>query len=206
MITYEQQLNRDRWWALMEGSLHFEKQSAVHKTLLKITQRLEQLGVPYAVAGAMALFFHGYRRFTEDVDLLVSPDGLQKIHRRLDELGFVPSSPGSKNLRDTESGVRVEFLVAGDYPGDGKPKTISFPNPEDAAVELDGVRCLKLPTLVELKLASSSAPRRLRDLADVQELIHVLRLPGEFASQINPTVRDLFLTLWEEVQRIPPEE
>jgi hypothetical protein len=31
--------------------------------------------------------------------------------------GYLPPFAGSKNLRDTESGVRIEFLVAGDYPG-----------------------------------------------------------------------------------------
>jgi hypothetical protein len=185
--------------------MHFEQESAVHQTLRKITRRLEQLGVPYAVVGGMALFFHGYRRFTEDVDILVSKEGLQVIHQRLEGLGYLPPFAGSKNLRDTELGVRVEFLVAGDYPGDGKPKAISFPRPEDVAVELDGVRCLRLPSLVELKLASGSEPGRVKDLGDVQELIRVLNLPAGFAQQIHPSVRDLFLRLWEGVQGSPPE-
>ncbi len=90
MITYEQRLNHNLDWALREGSMHFEKDSAVHKTLRKITRRLEELGIPYAVVGGMAMFFHGYRRFTEDVDLLVTRDGLVEIHRRLEGLGYVP--------------------------------------------------------------------------------------------------------------------
>ena len=65
VIAYEDRLNRDRRWALQEGSMHFEKESAVFKTMRQIARRLEQLGVPYAVAGGMALFQHGYRRFTE---------------------------------------------------------------------------------------------------------------------------------------------
>jgi hypothetical protein len=68
VITYEQLLDRDLRWALEEGSMHFEQESRVHKALRKIVKRLEELGVPYALAGAMALFFHGFRRFTEDVD------------------------------------------------------------------------------------------------------------------------------------------
>ena len=70
MIAYEQLLSRDVGWALREGGMHFEKDSAVHKALRKITRRLEELGIPYAIVGGMAMFFHGYRRFTEDVDLL----------------------------------------------------------------------------------------------------------------------------------------
>src|SRR5688572_30608456 len=100
MITYEQQLARDLWWGFKEGSMHFEKESAVHKAMKKVTKRLEQLGIPYAVVGGMALFFHGFRRFTEDVDILVTREGLQEIHRRLDGLGWVPPFAGSKHLRD----------------------------------------------------------------------------------------------------------
>src|SRR5262245_36460839 len=159
MITYEQQLNRDRWWALQEGSMHFEKESAVHKALIKITRRLEQLGIPYAAVGGMALFFHGFRRFTEDVHILVTREGLQEIHRRLEGLGWVPPFEGSKHLRDAENGVKVEFLVAGDYPGDGKPKPIAFPDPADASTLIGGVRFLQLPRLIELKLARSEERR-----------------------------------------------
>ena len=56
-----------------EGSMHFEEESAVQKTLRRIAKRLDELGVPYAVVGGLAMFFHGYRRFTEDVDILVTP-------------------------------------------------------------------------------------------------------------------------------------
>src|SRR5436305_4549917 len=105
MITYEQQLNRDRRWAFREGSMHFEKESAVHKTLDAISRRLDELGIPYAVVGAMAFFFHGFRRFTEDVDLLVTPEGLKTIHERLEGLGYLPPFTGSKHLRDTATGV-----------------------------------------------------------------------------------------------------
>src|SRR5438876_11374157 len=138
MVIYEQQLSRDPRWALREGSMHFERESAVHKALEAITRRLQELGIPYAVAGGIALFFHGYRRFTEDVDILVTAEGLQTIHQRLDGLGYVPPFTGSQNLRDTTSGVRIEFLVSGNFPGDGKPKPVAFPDPAAASVEIEG--------------------------------------------------------------------
>ena len=72
---------------------------------------------------------HGFRRFTEDVDILVTRDGLKAIHAHLEGLGYVPPFTGSKNLRDTEHGVRIEFLIAGEFPGDGKPKPVAFPGP-----------------------------------------------------------------------------
>jgi hypothetical protein len=185
--------------------MHFEKESAVHKTLFKITRRLEELKIPYAVVGGMAMFFHGYRRFTEDVDLLVTREDLAEIHRQLEGLGYVPPFAGSKQLRDAEHGVRVEFLVTGEYPGDGLPKPVSFPDPRTVTIEADGIRFLRLNTLIELKLASGmSNPRRAKDLADVQELIDVLNLPADFADQLDPYVRPKFNELWTIVRTHSP--
>jgi hypothetical protein len=63
-----------------------------------------------------------------------------------------------------------------------------------------------LEKLIELKLASGlSAPYRLRDLSDVQELIARLKLPLEFADQLDESVRDEYRRLWQNAQAIPPE-
>src|SRR5262249_5135435 len=107
--------------------MHFEEKSAVHETLQRIVRRLNELGVAYAVVGGMALFFHGLRRFSEDVDILVTREDLAQIHERLEGLGYTPPFAGSKHLRDTSTGVRVEFLVSGEFPGDGRPKPVAFP-------------------------------------------------------------------------------
>ncbi len=184
--------------------MHFEEASAVHRTLRRVARRLDELGVPYAAAGGMALFLHGYRRFTEDVDILVTKDGLRRIHERLKGLGYVALFPGSKNLRDAESGVRIKFLTVGDYPGDGKLKPVALPDPAAAGVERDGVRYLSLPKLIELKLASGlTNSLRLKDIADVQELIRLLKPPASLADQLDPSVRGKFLELWTLIQENP---
>jgi hypothetical protein len=206
MVAYEQLLDHDLDWALREGSMHFEEKSAVHKALRKITSRLEEIGVSYAVVGGMAMFLHGYRRFTEDVDLLITREGLAEVHRQLEGLGYVPPFSGSKQLRDTEDGVRIEFLVTGDYPGDGKPKPVAFPDPAQSSIELNGIRCLALPRLIELKLASGMTnPGRLKDLADVQELIRTLHLTEGLADELNPFVQQKYRELWATVQNTPSE-
>lgn len=202
MLAYESRLNADPRWALSEGSRHFEERSAVQDTLRRIAQRLDALGIPYAVSGGMALFHHGLRRFTEDVDILVTRDGLAKVHESLAGLGYLPSAAGGKSLRDTQTGVRIDFLIAGDYPGDGKPKPVAFPDPaagpSSVAFEHDGIRYLRLPVLIELKLASGmTSPARLRDLSDVLELIRLLRLPANFADQLSEYVRPKFLELFQ---------
>lgn len=150
--------------ALEQVSRFFMRNDPVHESLRRITDKLDELSIPYAVVGGMALVAHGYGRTTEDVNLLVTPEGLEAIHKSLDGLGYVPPFPGASQLRDTQTGVQIEFVVTGRYPGDGKPKPIAFPSPIDAAVDIDGVRYVSLPVLIELKLASGMTnPGRLRE-------------------------------------------
>ena len=46
-----------------------------------------------------------------------------------------------------------------------------------------------------------TAPDRLKDLADVQEMIKIRGLGAHFAEKLNPYVREEFLKLLEAVQR-----
>jgi hypothetical protein len=50
-----------------------------------------------------------------------------------------------------------------------------------------------------------TAPDRLKDLADVQELIKVRQLEPEFAQRLDPYVREKFLELSETVKQSPKE-
>jgi hypothetical protein len=206
VASYESKLNANLDWALEEGSMHFDEKSAVHQSLRKVAKRLNELQIPYAVVGGMALFSHGLRRFTEDVNILVSSEGLQNIHQQLEGLGYVSPFQGSKQLRDAETGVRIEFLVAGQFPGDGKPKPIAFPEPGSVTVDIGGVKYVRLEKLVELKLASGmTSSGRVKDLGDVQELIRVLKLGADFEMKLDPYVREKFAELRRGVEENPSE-
>ena len=203
--VYEDMLKRDWEWAMDEGDRHFQGEDAIFKTLRKIAGRLESIGVPYAIAGGMALHAHGFRRLTVDVDILVTREGLSTLHAKLEGLGYVPPFAGSKNLRDAEYGVRVKFLVAGQFPGDGNPKPVAFPDPAEVGVELKGVRYLRLPKLVDLRLASgmTGGVHRMRDFADVIALIEAVRLSADFADELNPCVREKYLEFWHGIKESP---
>lgn len=202
--TYEERLAGDLWGAIREGSMHFEGRSAVQETLRRVTKRLGELGIDYAVVGGMALFAHGLRRFTEDVDILVTREGLRQVHQILEGSGYRPPFLGSKNLRDTETGVRIEFLVTGDFPGDGRPKPVQFPEPQTVATELGDIKYLNLPALLEMKLASGMTnPERFKDLVDVQGLIRLLPLPQVYAEHLNPYVHAQYGELWRTVFGTP---
>ncbi|MBA3321476.1 MAG: hypothetical protein H0T45_08545 [Pyrinomonadaceae bacterium] len=186
-----------------EGLRYFMGQGSLNHALAQLATDLQRREIDYMVIGAVALLAHGYPRFTEDIDLVMTKEGLDVFHRELIGLGYAPAFQGArKRLRATRDGVSIEIITSGEYPGDGKPKPVSFPVPAAASVEIDGVRIVTLEKLIELKLASGmTAPDRLKDLADVQELIKVRKLTSDFAERLDPYVRDQYLKLCRAVEQ-----
>lgn len=184
-----------------EGLRFFMGEGTLNEVLRKITKDLENKGIDYNLIGAVALNQHGYRRFTEDIDLLLSREGLEKFRHELVGLGYRPAFEGAtKKFRTTAENVTIEIITEGEFPGDGKPKPVVFPNPSESETKIDGIKTLSLEKLIELKLASGmTAPHRLKDLADVQEVIKIKDLTAEFAEKLNPFVREKFLELQKAV-------
>src|SRR5262245_28846145 len=189
------------WQSFLEGSRFFMGQGPIHETLRSLAVTLDTEGIDYALVGGMALVAHGYRRFTEDIDLLVTPENLDRFRERCLGRGYLPAFPGAaKTFKDTQTGVRIEMLTTGEYPGDGKPKPVRFPDPQDVAFEREGLKIIRLEPLIELKLASGlSAAHRLKDLSDVQDLIQKLDLPLDLAERLDVSVRDEYRRLWQTV-------
>jgi len=194
------------WAAAEEATRFFMGQADVQRALVRIAETLDHLDIPYAVMGAMALNEWGYRRVTVDVDVLLTADGLARLKAAVLGRGYLEKFPGSRGLRDVASGVTIDVVLAGEYPGDGKPKPVAFPDPGRAAVRGERVALLPLPTILELKLASGiSAPHRLKDLADVLEVIRALDLPRDLGWQLDASVRDKYDELWQAAQVRDPE-
>ena len=199
MLTYEQLLNRDLDWALREGSSHFEGLSAPHRTVRRFAHFLDDLGVDYAILGDLAYFFHGYRRFTEIVEVLVTADGLRTIRVNLECDGSFCSTHHVQKLRDADTGVLIKLFVSGHCARCDKSGAAIYPEPT-ASLEIYGLRVLDLSSIIQLKLASGNFSHRIGCLADVQELIKALYLPLDFQYQISPTLRELYQKLWYEAQ------
>jgi hypothetical protein len=178
-------------------------EGTLNATLARVTSDLDAHDIRYAVIGATALLAHGYPRFTEDIHLLMTREGLEKFHAELIGLGYAPAFPGAKkNLRSTRDGISIEVMTTGEYPGDGKPKPVTMPDPVSASTDIKGIRYVTLEKLIELKLASGiSAPHRLKDLADVQELIKIKKLDADFANKLDPYVRAKYLELQDAVSK-----
>lgn len=184
---------------------YFMGSSPLQAAAVQIATLLHELDIDYAIAGSLCLAAHGVVRATEDVDILIGRDDLERFKRAWLGRGYVNVREGGKAVRDTVNGVRLDFLIEGDYPGDGKPKPVRFPAPALASADVGRLRVLDLRHFIELKLASGmSAPHRLQDLADVLRLITVKQLPRDQAEALNPYVREKYLELWQSAQH--PED
>jgi hypothetical protein len=180
---------------------YFPGEGAAHRTRIKLAATLKKLQLPFAIVGAFRFLQQEHE--TRKVSLLVTRAGLPAIQDAFIGCGYLPAFPGSRAIRDTETGVQIDFLVTGDYPGDGKPGPISFPNPEGLIEMIDGLPILKLPRLVELKLASgiTGGLNRLKDIADIVEAVKRIPLDESLAPQLHPFVRDKYLEICAGVDR-----
>src|SRR4051812_42560315 len=115
--------------ALENARRFFVGEADVQKALRKLVEVLHHERIPYAIAGALALNAYGYERVTVDVDVLLTREGLADFKAKYLGRGYSEKFKGSRGVRDTEHGVNVDVLVSGEFPGDGKPKPVAFPDP-----------------------------------------------------------------------------
>ena len=155
----------------------------------KAVGALSRAGIPSLVVGGYAVQEHGYARFTSDVDLVV-PD-VAEAGGVLSINGFEENFGSSMTVTDRVSKVEVNLLPGGKSVG---PGPLMLPMPEQASEEPNIV---DLRTLVEIKLSSymGSPLSRLRDLADVIELIRASNMERNFlmADQVGP----VYLETWD---------
>jgi hypothetical protein len=133
----------------------------------------------------MAMVLHGFNRCTDTIEILVTADASARARNQF----------GVGTAR-----VRLRLIAAGDK-DISRANDLRFPDPRDVTVEREGFPVIAIPKLIELKLASGlHVAHRLRDLADVQDLIPALKLPRELGDQLDPSVRDGYFHMWDAAQ------
>ncbi len=177
--------------------MFFQGKDEVHKSLRRLVKRLEKAGIPYAVMGGMAVYAHGHRRPTADLDILFTADGFARFKDQFVPKNYdnVPKRP--RRFVDKTNDIQLDILVTGLYPGSGKPGPIAFPDPEQVAETINDVQFVDLVTLVQLKLAA----RRYQDFADVVNLIRAHNLDESFADHLHDSVLDDYIECLEEKRR-----
>ncbi len=170
--------------------------SGVLETARAAAATLAQWDIPHLVVGGIAVQEHGYPRVTIDVDLVV-PDILEAVECLTADLAgpFVRVPGREDRVEDRRNGVRVDLLPAGHVLKDG----CKIPFPQPARISED-LQVVSLECLLSLKLDSwsGSPARRLKDKADVTELILRRKLPRDLA--VAEAVREIYVQTWDAIQ------
>lgn len=167
--------------------------SGLERTLRDAVAILAHHLVTHLVVGGLAVQEHGYFRVTTDCDIVV-PDVFGAVDLLTADLsGPFSRIPGRQDaVKDTRNAVLIDLLPAGRVLKEGCK--VPFPDPKEVS---DQPCFVPLGKLISLKLDSwsNSPTRRLKDKADVIELIKELDLPRELA--VDEPVRALYIETWD---------
>lgn len=150
----------------------------LHKDLREFIELLNSHGVEYVVVGGHAVAFHGYPRYTGDIDFLVRPteENVSRIVAVLEGFGISGAHELKAALTQPEKIIqigrppnRIDLLTSA--------SGVDFEEVWNQAIsaELDGLP-VRFPDLSSL-LKNKRASGRPKDLADVDELEKVVK-PG----------------------------
>jgi hypothetical protein len=152
--------------------------------------------IPHLIVGGLAVQEHGYPRVTIDVDIVV-PDVLEAVEFLTASITgpFYRVPETHDRVEDRRNGVIIDLLPAGKVLKSGCK--IPFPQPKTIAEKL---QIISLEDLISLKLDSwnGSPSRRIKDKADVTELILRRKLPRDLA--VATVVRALYTDTWDALQ------
>jgi hypothetical protein len=184
--------------SLLDGlARHEMHRHDLTEALVELAKSCDREGIAFAVVGALALQRHGYVRFTEDIDIVTTREGLDRVHAALIGRGFMARGVGlRKKLRDTIHKVNIDIITAGEHAG-AADSPLAYPPPDDAAYgHVDrGVRYATLEALIAFKLTSGIWGKRPKDFVDVTELIKANTLDEGWADTLIPELRAKFREL-----------
>jgi hypothetical protein len=77
----------------------------------RVEAALEEIGGYFLGSSPLP---HVVVRATEDVDILITREGLDRFEETWRGRGYVDLRPGGEAVRDTLHGVKIAFLIAGE--------------------------------------------------------------------------------------------
>jgi len=165
----------------------------VPETLRQLRETLRKAGIESVVIGAMAMAAHRVQRATEDVDICLRPEDFDRFLSDLVGDKYEKVAQRKRRFIDKETGVTINIMLSGELAGRvSRNDRIRFPDP-DEAIEINGEATIPLPRLIELKLVTW----RLKDWADVVELIRRNDLDESFSEQLDPLMRMAYLECYD---------
>lgn len=139
---------------------------AVLRVAKKVSRLLDAQQIPHALAGGLAVGFHGFNRMTRDADFVVP----KSARKAVEQLG--PTTPISGHLSGVSvkvDGVDVDFLFVG--------KTVRAGDLSSTA-QYAGLPVIGVDPLVAMKMGAG----RSKDTLDVIELLKLGTVSVEVVS------------------------
>jgi hypothetical protein len=135
---------------------------------------LDAIGCESVLAGGWAVWRHGFfGRMTQDVDIVLPAERVDESLQTASVSGFeILSTPRGRwpKVLHNETGIEVDVLAEGARPGiPSKPAPTTIPHPSGIGAAGTRLGYIRLPALIELKLAAGRA----RDESDIVELVRV---------------------------------
>ena len=168
----------------------------VRERLLRSTAALEAAGVPYAVIGGNAVMAwveqadEAAVRFTQDVDLVLRRDDLERAKTALEKAGFVHRRSAGIEMFLDGPGAKARDAVHVIFSGEKVRPEYVAPVPDVAeSVSFKSFRVLSLEAVVRMKLTSN----RDKDRMHVRDMLGVglidatwpARYPPELAARLQ---------------------
>lgn len=170
--------------------------AGLEQTARTAAEVLAHYDIPHLIVGGLAVQEHGYPRVTLNVDIVV-PDVLDALEFLTADLAgpFVRVKGCEDRLVDKRNQVKIDLLPAGRVLRRGCQ--VPFPHPKNV---VDVPQIVGLEDLISLKLDSwaNNPTHRLKDKADVVELIKNRKLPRDLA--VAPVVRTIYVETWDALQ------
>jgi hypothetical protein len=138
------------------------------KDLHEFLELLNSNGVEYLVVGAFAVSYHGFPRYTADIDLFVrtSPNNAQRLLHVLSEFGFGSLGMNAEDLQTTDRVIqlgvrpnRIDLLTS--ISGVTYEEAGETRSPEGVPVSFIGLDAL---------LRNKDSTGRAKDRGDAEEL------------------------------------
>ena len=164
----------DNCTGVMRNHFQISEVIKIREELLKVVRALNDAGVPYALAGGLAVTVHGYPRLTKDIDLIIPPDAIEEALEAVGALGFtLPAAPmtfrkgqeGEQRIHrisriEHEEVLTIDFMLAGAFLEDVWADREQY--------ELDGIPIVVASRKGLIKMKRSAG--RSQDLADLERL------------------------------------
>ena len=148
----------------------------------EVLRVLDQANVQFLLVGGLAVAFHGYARYTADMDLWVKPDAanMERLYTALSDLDYPASmidhirqtrnldNPTPIKLQDDRNRLKIDLMT---YIFQSK---VSWQECYDSAdaVALGSIKIpvINIERLIDLKENTNRLDNSMKDLVDAQEL------------------------------------